>query len=712
MWENMEDTECWEGVMVSMQRNQVVALWTALVLVITVLGASAAAAHEREAELRAHFTFDGTLADATGNFGKAQVTGDRIYKACGAISFADGAVGQALELLGSAGVRLPDGLITGYSYAVSLWMNPRELTAFTTTFFGGLAADDRQQWISLVPVGPGGSTMVWSGNDPWYDATAHLTVGTDRWTHVVFSVDQGEISVYVNGRERFWGRDFPDVFTGAQAVFAVGVNYWDPPFQGRIADLRIYDGPVSEATIRWLAAGSEPITTAGPEFRNVSVHDPMVTKVDDTFYIFGSHLAAAKSTDLIQWQQIAGDWNADNPIIPNPQEALREALEWPEPDAESTWAKSVIELNGQYYMYFSAAHWHSARSNISLAIADDIEGPYVYQGMLLKKYENGEFSAEAGEPFNYDIHPGVIDPHVFFDEAGVLWMVYGSYAGGMHILELDPRSGHPKPGQGYGTRIAGGNHAPMEGPFIQYHPETGYYYLLVTFGTLAPDGGYNIRVARSEHPDGPYVDPAGNAMDLFIEKGINGRNWDNAEPYGAKLVGNFQFVQSGIGYISPGHNSAYYDEDTGELFAIFHSRFPGMGHMHSVRVHQLFLNSEGWLVMAPHRYSGEKLVPVDVSDVVGHYQYINHGQRIQRTFGRDGGDVIRSRNIQLQSDRTITGAVEGTWALVNDFEVEMTIRDNVYYGVFLEQWDDGLQDTVMTFTALSNKNIAIWGSGF
>ena len=687
-----------------------------LLLVVAVLlglgDVGAAPLDGEPAQLVAHFSFDGTLADVTGNFGAAQITGDRIYNSGGTIAFAEGVSGEALELSGQSGLRLPDGLITDHSYTVSLWINPTEVAAFTTTFFGGLATDDRQQWISVVPVGPGGSTMVWSGNDPWYDATAHLTMGTDRWTHVVFTVDEGEISLYVNGRERFWGRDFPDVFTNEDASFAIGVNYWDTPFQGRIDDLRIYKGAVSEETIQWLAAGAEPVINHGPEFRNVSVHDPMVTKVDDTFYIFGSHLAAAKSTDLMQWQQIAGDWHAANPIIPNPETALKEALEWPNPNAESTWAKSVIALNGQFYMYFSAAHWHSARSNISLAIADSIDGPYEYQGMLLKKYENGEFSEEVGEPFNDDIHPGVIDPHVFFDADGILWMAYGSYAGGMHILELDSNTGHPKPGQGYGTRIAGGNHAPMEGPFIQYHPETGYYYLLVTFGTLAPDGGYNIRVARSKRPDGPYVDPAGNRMDAFVKLDINGRNWDNAEPYGAKLVGNFQFVQSGIGYISPGHNSVYFDQETGELFAIFHTRFPGMGQMHSVRVHQLFLNSQGWFVMAPHRYADERLTVITDDDLVGHYQYINHGQRIQRTFGRDGGDSIRSRNIEFRGDGTISGAVAGTWELVDDYTAAITINDTVYHGVFLEQWDDGLKAYVMTFTALSNENVAIWGSGF
>ena len=31
----------------------------------------------------------------------------------------------------------------------------------------------------------------------------------------------------------------------------------------------------------------------------------------------------------------------------------------------------------------------------------------------------------------------------------------------------------------------------------------------VTYGGLAADGGYNIRLFRSKNPDGPYLDAAG-----------------------------------------------------------------------------------------------------------------------------------------------------------------------------------------------------------
>ncbi len=84
---------------------------------------------------------------------------------------------------------------------------------------------------------------------------------------------------------------------------------------------------------------------------------------------------------------------------------------------------------------------------------------------------------------------------------GKLWMVYGSYSGGIFILEMDENTGKPLPGQGYGKHLAGGDHGAIEGGYMLYSPESGYYYLFMSFGGLAANDGYNIRIARSRNPD-------------------------------------------------------------------------------------------------------------------------------------------------------------------------------------------------------------------
>ncbi len=44
---------------------------------------------------------------------------------------------------------------------------------------------------------------------------------------------------------------------------------------------------------------SEPI-----DFDRASVHDPSIIKADGLYYVHGSHIAAAKSEDLIHWESI------------------------------------------------------------------------------------------------------------------------------------------------------------------------------------------------------------------------------------------------------------------------------------------------------------------------------------------------------------------------------------------------------------------------
>lgn len=87
------------------------------------------------------------------------------------------------------------------------------------------------------------------------------------------------------------------------------------------------------------------------EFERASVHDPSIIKVDDTYYVFGSHIAAAKSTDLINWTSMVDreyQTPEDNPIFGNLSENLAESFEWAgEDDADSrggyaVWAPEIF----------------------------------------------------------------------------------------------------------------------------------------------------------------------------------------------------------------------------------------------------------------------------------------------------------------------------------------------------------------------------------
>jgi arabinan endo-1,5-alpha-L-arabinosidase len=393
-------------------------------------------------------------------------------------------------------------------------------------------------------------------------------------------------------------------------------------------------------------------------------------------------------------------------------------------------------------MYHNLSRLDSPRASMGLAVADDIEGPYVNHGIFLQSGMWGEISEDGVNVYDPTFHPNTVDPDAFYDRDGTLWLVYGSYSGGIFILELDPVTGMPVTGQGYGKHLMGGNHSRIEGPYILYSPETGYYYLFVTFGGLDYVGGYNMRVARSRNPDGPYLDALGNDMsDVKSDPDLPLFDDESIEPFAQKLMGNHRFLREAgepgsgnvIGYVSPGHNSAYFDPGTGRYFLIFHTRFTGYGEFHQVRVHEMFLNEDGWFVVAPHRWVPYRYVPwrslpyhytayplfeaqcthkawcwnaetIAAHETAGDYKLINHGKEITAA-------IVDSVRITLQADGRITGAETGSWSrpAQNTIDVELD-GIGMFKGVLSRGWNGEVGQWVVTFSAQSQEGISIWGS--
>lgn len=444
-------------------------------------------------------------------------------------------------------------------------------------------------------------------------------------------------------------------------------------------------------------------------FQNASVHDPSVIKVDDTYYIFGSHLAAAKSVDLMNWEMLGNGVDSSNKLFDDVTVELEETLKWAQ--TTTLWAPDVVQLeDGKYYMYYCACRGDAPISALGVAVADNVEGPYTDLGIILKSGQEDGMPDENGDTYNATMDPNAVDPCTFFDKDGRLWMVYGSYSGGIYIMEMNTQTGMPLE-SGYGKKLLGGNHLRIEGPYIMYAKETDYYYMFLSYGGLGTDGGYNMRVARSKNPDGPYTDVEGN--DLTELTGPPGSFFDDtaAASMGTKILGNikFSYIDGELGklrsgYVSPGHNSAYYNEDDDKYFLIFHTRFENKGEGHEVRVHQMYLNEDDWFVVSPYRYVGETIGEYTDADIVGPYKYINQMKDISAF-------IKKSTEIALNEDHTITGKVEGTWELKNKNEIIITIGNDVYKGIVTEQWDEYGQKNVMTFSGLSDKGVSILGSG-
>ncbi|WP_323815967.1 LamG-like jellyroll fold domain-containing protein [Cellvibrio sp. NN19] len=467
-----------------------------------------------------------------------------------------------------------------------------------------------------------------------------------------------------------------------------------------------------------------PMTDEGAvAFADIGVHDPSVVKAGSDYYIFGSHLAAAKSSDLINWEYVSvlsGNGSVDeSPLFNTYSTEIAEGIAWTD-GYKGNWAADVIQApNGKYWFYYNHCAQTEAdnggcwnRSYLGLAEADSVEGPYVNKGVFLRsgyrtEAEFTSYPLDNGQTtWNGAVDPNVIDPAAFFDKNGGLWMVYGSYSGGIFVLEMDTTTGKPKAGQGYGKRLLGGDFRAIEGAFVMYSPVADYYYLFYSVAGFAANDGYNIRIARSKNPNGPYLDPAG--VDIATTGGLE---------IGGKLLGGFEFTETlgeadpSWGYQSPGHNSAIYDAATKRHLLVTHTRFPTSAtayptvpEAHAVRTHEMFVNNEGWLVVSPERYvplAGDNVV--DVAEVPGHYKFVNQGTGVNKA-------AIKSGYVTLHSNRTVSGSDKGTWTIQGDNSIKLTLDSDTYFGVLKWQWDNGLKKLVPVFTAMSRKGASVFGT--
>lgn len=473
---------------------------------------------------------------------------------------------------------------------------------------------------------------------------------------------------------------------------------------------------VTGASVTAASCGSvtPPTSFVTPSFTNIAVHDPSVIFADNQYYVFGSHLSVAKSPNLTNWTRVAEGVNTSNPIFNNVNNELSEALSWAQ--TTTLWAPDVIKVNGRYLMYYNACKGDSPVSALGIASSSKIEGPYSDGGLILRSGMWGQIS-EDGTVYNALVHPNTVDPSVFYDNSNRLWMIYGSYSGGIFIMQLNATSGFPLTGQGYGKHLMGGNHSVIEGAYVIYSPETKYYYMFVSFGGLNATGGYNIRVSRSTNPNGPYLDAKGTDM-RNVKANPSVPLFDTAtlEPHGVKLMGNHVFTGTNnqLGYVSPGHNSAYRKAATGQYFLIFHTRFPGRGEEHEVRTHEFFFNADGWPVVSPLRYaekidannasqSRSVLEAVAASEIAGTYQLVNHGKDIS-------ANVRSSTDIQLSSGGSVTGALSGSWTFdANTRATTLVLGGVTYKGVVSRQWNQIRNRFEITFSALSVDGTAVWG---
>jgi arabinan endo-1,5-alpha-L-arabinosidase len=498
-----------------------------------------------------------------------------------------------------------------------------------------------------------------------------------------------------------------------------------------------------------------PLTVFGYELKRVSVHDPSVVwdSASKTYYIFGSHRAAAKTTDMMSWTAFTPtyDYSKYNPAV------------WSGAYGNysidgNQWAPDVIwnKVMQKWCMYLSinGPTWNSS---IVLLTSDNIEGPYICQGPIVfsgfnvtsttgVSYKNTDLEQVIGTqsalPERYNVGrkwgdrwPHCIDPCVFYDEDGNLWMSYGSWSGGIWMLQLDENTGlrdytvsYQEAGNGngvtsdpyFGTKIAGGYYVSGEASYIEYIG--GWYFLFVTYGGLAAggdkndynNGGYQMRVFRSKKPDGPYLD-ARDTDAIFTsfktDFGPSANDNRGVNIFGAYSEWGNQ-AKGNYGERSQGHNSIIAAED-GRTYLVYHTRFQNRNEEHQVRVHQVFQNEDGWLVAAPFEYTGEQVKSADIATtqqiatdrIPGTYQLLIHPFKLDHTKK----EAAKPVEIELHADGTITGESTGSWTIQEGTSYISITLDREYKGVMVEQTLEPSDDKTIAFTALNRNGVTVWG---
>lgn len=521
----------------------------------------------------------------------------------------------------------------------------------------------------------------------------------------------------------------------------------------------------------------------------VSVHDPSIVRDGNTYYIFGSHRACGRSTDLKNWYgqgwnygivsasgAVTSTTNCANVFTKNQTtkvkvlsgsdtvtvnfgpfdtDAWRYTANNPNLGGNQ-WAPDVIwnptMKKWCMYMSLNGDDW---RSSIALLTSNNITGPYIYQGPVVF---SGFHWGDVDYKKNTDIElvlgtlnslpsrytdmgvwgnrwPNNIDPCTFYDEEGELWMAYGSWSGGIFILKLDKETGlrdytytYRIIGSGnnqtsdpyFGKKIAGGHYVSGEGAYIEHIGN--YYYLFITNGGLEASKGYEMHYFRSKTPDGTYLDASSNNA-IYSNYEMN---YGPTAPHtkGMKILGTHQWANMNVAELSQGHNSMLLDED-GRAYLIYHTRFNTGNEGFEDRVHQMWVNSQGWLVAAPFEFAGKsekysKFTQFDVdstelcttNDIVGTYQFLLHPYKVN--FASNA--YSKPLTATLTAAGRVTGDYLGTWKVTegtSQIRLHLRTRSNTtyidYYGVVLPQTVAGTNMPSICFTAIASNGVSLWG---
>lgn len=507
----------------------------------------------------------------------------------------------------------------------------------------------------------------------------------------------------------------------------------------------------------------------------VAVHDPSVVVAyadafgntyaeagegrQKVYFLFGTQLSNAYSYDMESWVTFTPTFYEEGTTTVSTDHAkiFKTAAAWSGYTDAATikgnlWAPDIIynPVMEKWCLYYSMSGDSSNfRSSVFLMTADNITGPYEFDGFVVfsgfAPAEKGsgagldDYKAVTGDTdgselgryvnsennWNNDYGVSCIDPAVLYDEAGDLWMFYGSWSGGIFLLKLDNETGLRDTSRTYGSdgrpiydtaetkalredpylgiHVAGGWYVSGEGPYVEYID--GYYYLFLSYGFYSPDGGYNMRVFRSENITGDYVDPDGiwAVYDGYLF------NYGSDVSHGLSFMQNYKWSWwTGPASIAQGHNSVLTDD--GNVYLVYHIKYDDGSIQHNVEVHRLVEGKEGgWYLVAPFQKSEHDRIVTDAeeTDLAGGWSILTHTP----IADYKGYAYNTDQAAVFNADGTLSGAYTGTWTIDGQY-ITITTSEGIFEGVLMEQRIEGMESEVVTytFTAMNEDGLCIWGA--
>jgi beta-glucanase (GH16 family) len=233
-----------------------------------------------------------------------------------------------------------------------------------------------------------------------------------------------------------------------------------------------------------------PLDLSGQTF----THDPStIVKDGGRYYSFGTGpgIRVKSSPDRVHW--------SDEPSVFNHAPAWTASVV---PGFNNyIWAPDIIQAGGRYLLYYSVSAWGKQTSAIGLATNATLDVSatnfhWVDCGPVIQSTPKAAYNC--------------IDPSVFLDTDGRLWLAFGSFWEGIFLTELDPQTGLRIETNSPLHHLAW-NHS-IEAACLTKHDR--FYYLFVNWGQCCKgtNSTYEVRVGRAENITGPYLDRDGKKL--------------------------------------------------------------------------------------------------------------------------------------------------------------------------------------------------------